>query len=70
MSYKTISLNNKAFKLLKEAKIEGESYSETIIRLTTKPNVEKLVKMFGVLKDEISAKELEEFKQEARKAWN
>ena len=70
MTYKTISLNSKAYKLLKQAKLEGESFSETIIRLTTKLNVEKIVEMFGTLRDEITDKELEDFKQEARTAWN
>ncbi len=70
MTYKTISLNSKAYNLLKKAKKEGESYSETVIRLTTKPNIEKYLEMFGSLQSELDEKELTEFKKEARQAWN
>lgn len=68
MSYKTISLNSKAYELLKNEKKEGESYSETIIRLVTQPNIQKYLELFGTL--DIDTQELKEFKTEARKAWD
>ena len=70
MTYKTISLNSRAYELLKKEKREGESYSATIIRLVTQPNMEKFLSLFGVLKDDLSEEELEAFKKEARKAWS
>jgi predicted CopG family antitoxin len=70
MTYKTISLNPKAYQLLKKEKKDGESFSDTIIRLTTKPNIEKFLEMFGVLKDDLDDQELSEFKKEAHQAWN
>jgi len=70
MTYKTISLNSKAYQLLKRAKKDGESFSDTIIRLTTKPNIEKFLEMFGVLQDDLDDQELSEFKKEAHQAWN
>ena len=70
MTYKTISLNSKAYQLLKEEKKDGESFSDTIIRLTTKPNIEKFLEMFGALKSDLDDQELSEFKKEAHQAWN
>ena len=70
MAYKTISLNPKAYQLLKNEKKDGESFSDTIIRLTTKPNIEKFLEMFGVLKEDLDDQELSEFKKEAHQAWN
>ena len=70
MTYKTLSLNSKAYQLLKQEKKEGESFSDTIIRLTTKPDIEKFLELFGVLKDDLDDQELSEFKKEAHQAWN
>jgi len=70
MTYKTVSLNSKAYNLLKREKRERESFSDTIIRLTTKPNIEKFLQLFGSLEEDIDNQELEEFKKEARKAWS
>ncbi len=70
MTYKTISLNPKAYHLLKKAKKEGESFSETVIRLTTKPDVERFLEIFGSLKTDLNDHELAEFKKEAHQAWN
>jgi len=67
MTYKTISLNLKAYELLKKEKREGESFSDTIIRLATRPNIQNFLEIFGSL--DIDDEELEEFKKEARKAW-
>ena len=70
MTYKTVSLNSKAYNLLRREKRERESFSDTIIRLATKPNIEKFLQLFGSLEEDIDNQELEEFKKEARKAWS
>jgi len=70
MTYKTISLNSKAYKLLKEEKRDKETYCEAIIRLVTRPNIEKFLKLFGSLENDLTEKELVEFKKEAHQAWN
>jgi predicted CopG family antitoxin len=70
MTYKTVSLNDKAYKLLKKAKKDGESYSDVIIRKFSEPDLKKFLSLAGSLKDEVSKKELENFISEAREAWN
>lgn len=70
MTYKTVSLNSKAYNLLQREKGENESFSDTVIRLIAKPNVKKFLELFGALDDDLDDQELEEFKKEARNAWN
>lgn len=70
MTYKTVSLNSKAYNLLKNAKKENESFSDTIMRLVTKPNIERFLELFGALERDLDDQELEEFKKEAHQAWN
>jgi len=70
MTYKTVSLNMEAYEKLTKAKREGESYSETIIRLLSTPRMDDLLEFFGKFKDELTEEELDEFIKEARNAWN
>ncbi|MHA1451114.1 MAG: antitoxin VapB family protein [Candidatus Hodarchaeales archaeon] len=67
---KTVSLNMEAYEKLTKAKREGESYSETIIRLLSTPRMDDLLEFFGKFKDELTEEELDEFIKEARNAWN
>ena len=54
MTYKTVSLNEKAYSLLRQAKEEKESFSDTIIRILSKPDILQFLKLAGALKDELS----------------
>ncbi len=69
MPYRTVSLNEKAYKLLKESKQENESFSDVIIRVVSKPDLSKFLSIAGSLKNELLKDELEEFVQEAKQAW-
>lgn len=69
MTYKTISLNEKAYSLLKKAKKEGESFSETVIRVLNKPDLSKFLSLAGSLKGEVTDLEIDEFIKEAKSAW-
>ncbi|TFG01751.1 MAG: hypothetical protein EU540_02990 [Promethearchaeota archaeon] len=55
MTQKTISLNEKAYKILRKFKKDKESYSDLIIRLCDvqekKENEDILLKYIGVFKD-------------------
>ena len=66
MTYKTVSLNDKAYKLLKKAKEGGESYSDVIIRKFSEPDLKNFLSLAGFLKDEVSKNELDDFISEAR----
>ncbi len=69
MSNKTVDLNPQAYELLLKLQKEGESLSDTIIRLASKPSIENLIQKFGLLADELDEKELKAFKVAAREAW-
>ena len=70
MTYKTVSLNEKAFALLRKAKRDNESYSEVIIRILNKPDISKFLSLAGSLKNDVTEDEMEEFIKEAKSAWN
>ena len=69
MTYKTVSLNEKAYQLLKRSKKEHESFSDAIIRVMRKPDLSKFLAMAGSLKGEIDQDELDSFIEEAKDAW-
>ena len=69
MTYKTVSLNEKAFALLKKAKKDNESFSDTVIRILSKPDIAKFLSLAGTLKNDVSDDEMEEFITEAKTAW-
>jgi len=69
MANKTIDLNPQAYELLLKLQKEGESLSETIIRLAAKPSIESIIQKFGMLADELDEKELKKFKEAAKEAW-
>lgn len=70
MTYKTLSLNEKAYSLLKKAKKEKESFSDTVIRILSRPDLSKFLSLAGSLKNEVTEEEMEDFIQEAKSAWN
>ena len=69
MGYKTIDFSTQAYELLLKAQKEGETISETIIRLAASPSIINFINNFGLLADELDDEELEKFKAAAKKAW-
>ena len=70
MGYKTISLSEEAYEILKNAKMGKESFSEVVIRLAKRRSLEDFV---GCLSSE-SVDKLsdvsEVFRRERGRAWN
>lgn len=50
MGYKTISLSNEAYNLLKSKKRKGESFNDTILRLLSEPEQKDILKLKGAWK--------------------
>lgn len=70
MSYKTISLSEEAYEVLKNAKRGKESFSEVVIRLAKRRSLEDFV---GCLPSESVDKlsdALEVFRRERGKTWS
>lgn len=51
MTTKTLTIMEDAYKLLKEHKLENESFSEEIRRIMSKKRGRKLSEFFGILSD-------------------
>ena len=47
MGYKTISLSNEAYNILKTSKLKGESFNDLILRLLSKPEQKDILKLKG-----------------------
>ena len=62
---KTISLTNEAYDLLKSMKLKGESFSDTIKRLTKKGKLSEVLFLYPELQE---AEEFEKAVRENRKA--
>ena len=69
MAYKTVSLNEKAYSLLKKAKKENESFSDTVIRILSEPSLSSFLYLAGSLKEQVDDLEIDEFIKEAKSAW-
>lgn len=68
MGTTTISLKDEAYDRLKEAKQEGESFSDVVLRLTDSPNTEaQIAEVAGGLGTEF-AEEVEESSSEVRES--
>ncbi len=65
MAYKTISISDDVYKLLKDARRDEESFSDVIRRLLKKDKTE-LSEYFGALKDNPLLDELEEDSRKIR----
>lgn len=68
MGTTTISLRDEAYNRLKEAKREGESFSDVVLRLTDSPDTEEqIAELAGGLGTEL-AEEIEESSTEVRES--
>lgn len=70
MGYKTVSLNEKAYEALLRHKKPGESFSDVIIRLTSRLSSKDLMQFAGALKKEgVDKEELQKFKEACGEMW-
>jgi len=70
MGYKTISLSEEAYEILRNAKRERESFSQVVIRLASKRSLDDFV---GCISTESIGKlsdALEVFRRERGKTWS
>lgn len=68
MGTTTISLKDEAYKRLKDAKREGESFSDVVLRLTHSPNTEDQIAEFAGELGANLAEEVEESSTEVRES--
>lgn len=68
MGTTTISLKDEAYDRLKEAKQEGESFSDVVLRLTDAPNTEEQIAEVAGGLGTAYAEEVEESSSEVREA--
>ncbi|MDF1537543.1 MAG: antitoxin VapB family protein [Candidatus Thorarchaeota archaeon] len=69
MGYKTISLSEEAYSVLKKAKRENESFSQVVIRLTNRQSLSDFV---GCISEKSALKlsdALESFRKERAEVW-
>jgi predicted CopG family antitoxin len=70
MGYKTISLSEEAYEILRNAKRERESFSQVVIRLASKRSLDDFV---GCISTESIGKlsdALQVFRREREKTWS
>ncbi|TXT54075.1 MAG: hypothetical protein BAJATHORv1_90024 [Candidatus Thorarchaeota archaeon] len=70
MGYKTISLSEEAYAILKKAKRENESFSQVVIRLAQRRTLSDFI---GCISEESVSKltyALADFRQERSKVWS
>ena len=53
MGYKTISLSDEAYNILKTKKLKGESFNDLILRLLSEPKQKDILKLKGSWKGSI-----------------
>ncbi len=64
MVVKTITVTEEAYEALKRLKMENESFSQGILRVSQEKKINPVVKYFGVLKD--SKKEMVELRRKIK----
>jgi predicted CopG family antitoxin len=70
MGYKTISLSEEAYEILKNAKRDRESFSQVVLRLASKRSLDDFV---GCISSESISKltdALDVFREERSRAWS
>ncbi len=70
MGYKTISLSDRAYKILKTAKREGESFSQVVIRLASKRSLDDFVGCISSESIDKLSDAMEVFRKERGITWS
>jgi predicted CopG family antitoxin len=69
MGYRTISLSDEAYEILKNAKKENESFSQVVIRLARRASYEDFVGCISKESAEKLSEAISTFRKERGKAW-
>lgn len=70
MAYKTISLSEEAYEILKNAKKENESFSQVVIRLASRRSLDAFVGCISKESVEKLSDAMETFRKERGKIWS
>jgi predicted CopG family antitoxin len=70
MGYKTISLSDKAYEILKNAKRNGESFSQVVIRLASKRSFDDFIGCISKESIDKLADAMEVFRKERSRTWS
>ncbi|MBD3159895.1 MAG: hypothetical protein GF309_14030 [Candidatus Lokiarchaeota archaeon] len=69
MAYKTISLSEEAYEILKNAKKENESFSQVVIRLASRRSLDAFVGCISKESVERLSDAMDTFRKERGKIW-
>jgi predicted CopG family antitoxin len=70
VGYKTISLSDKAYEILKKAKRENESFSQVVIRLASRRSLDDFVNCISEDSVEKLSAALKLFREERGRIWS
>ena len=70
MGYKTISLSDEAYEILKKAKRENESFSQVVIRLVSRSSLDDFIGCISKKSIEKLSDALEVFRKERSEVWS
>ena len=70
MGYKTISLSDEAYEILKNAKRENESFSQVVIRLASRSSLDDFVDCISEDSVEKLSDALKLFREERGRIWS
>lgn len=70
MGYKTISLSDEAYEILKKAKRENESFSQVVIRLANRSSLDDFVNCISEDSVEKLSAALKLFREERGRIWS
>jgi predicted CopG family antitoxin len=70
MGYKTISLSDEAYEILKKAKRNGESFSQVVIRLASRRSLDDFVGCISKESIERMSAAVDVFRKERGQVWS
>lgn len=70
MGYKTISLSDEAYEILKKAKRNGESFSQVVIRLASRRSLDDFVGCISKESIERMSAAVDVFRKERGRVWS
>ena len=70
MGYKTISLSNEAYEILRKAKKDNESFSQVVIRLVSRRSLDDFIGCVSKKSVEKLSAAIEVFRKERAEVWS
>ena len=70
MGYRTISLSDEAYEILKKAKRDNESFSQVVIRLVSRRSLDDFIGCISKKSIEKLSDALEVFRKERSEVWS